>query len=112
MQRLLLTATPLTLPDIIVPQLPSLACAAVVGAATWVARTLITPVTPNAWISLPVVVGCGSVVFVAFVLLAPSTEVRNLVKQVVEDLWPVIRNALRLNRPLVAASQVASDKTS
>jgi PST family polysaccharide transporter len=112
MQRLLLTATPLTLSDVIAPQIPSIICAAAAGAAAWVARALVVQATSNAWISLPVVVGCGSIVFLAFVFLAPSPDVRNLVKQVIEDLWPVVRNALQFNRPQVGTSQVVSDETS
>jgi Polysaccharide biosynthesis C-terminal domain len=99
MHDLLCRATPMTWTDVLVPQIPAVVCSAAVAAALDVARSLVDRRSLSVWLSLSVLVLTAAVVFVAFLALAPYRPVRDLVDEVVEDVWPALRGFLRFNNP-------------
>ena len=98
MHGMLRTAAGLTLGDIVVPQVPSLICAA--GAATvavWAGRALYAfERAPDAWVVLIAQVSCAAVFSLSFILLCRFAEVRSLVREVVVDLAPGLARTIKL----------------
>ena len=90
LQILLRQATGLSWRAMLAPQWPSLVCSVLVGAVAAAAGVGLKTVVanPHAWQLLLVEAAAGGIVYAAFLLFGPFSNVRNLVLETVEDLFP------------------------
>jgi len=108
LHQLLLSKTPLTLADVLVPQLPAAGCALGVLASLAAVEYAFELAAKGPLLHLIVLGAVGAVVFVAFVILVPVASVRELVSDVIEHLGPVVKNAVGLGKPAAIEPSVRS----
>jgi O-antigen/teichoic acid export membrane protein len=110
LHHLLLKATPVTVTDVLAPQLPAVGCS--LGVAFFVTATnyLLDLSQRSAFVQLLVMGGVGVGVFLAFLFFAPVTSVRELVDDVLEHLLPVVKNYLGMTGPQAATEARPADE--
>jgi PST family polysaccharide transporter len=96
MHHLLITRTRLTVGDIMRPQVPGLLCTGGLAAAVWSARAVIDYGAPgtSSLVRLVVLGLVGGCFYVTYVLLTPSSSVRELREDVLHEVWPELRARL------------------
>jgi O-antigen/teichoic acid export membrane protein len=94
LHQLLWSPPPLTMTDVIIPQLPAIGCSGGIAACLFVASHAFDLPSRNAWVQLMVMGTVSGLFFVGFLWLAPIAAVRDLVNDVLEHLLPVIRKTL------------------
>jgi O-antigen/teichoic acid export membrane protein len=83
--------------DVLMPQLPAVACSAGMAVVLSVARLLLSELAGNtpAWMTLTVGAIVAALFYVAFLLFSGFRDVRNLVCQTVDDLAPFAARPIR-----------------
>ena len=98
LHQLLLSKTPVTMTDVIVPQLPAAGCAAGVLTALAAVEYAFDLAARGPWLHLAALGLVGALVFLVFLVLAPVASVRELVSDVLEHLGPVVKNTIGLGK--------------
>jgi len=101
MHHLVLRGTSLTVRDLLAPQVPAVLGSIGVAAAVLAVQCGLNRVTPGspALVRLVAASAGGGVFYVAYVLLTPATAVRELRQELLEDVWPAVKQMI--SRPTI-----------